>query len=229
VELVMPPGLSKVSFDLRARVERLAQARGLDISPPLGRLAADLAAERGLGPDSPQHFLPASPRIPRLPQIADFAQAAVAGAATARETVERLGLAIHRAMTFDAKATEVDTPVAEAFGLRRGVCQDYAGIMIAGLRALGIPAAYVGGFLRTVPPPGKKRLEGADAMHAWVRAWIGAEAGWTEYDPTNACFVETDHIVAGYGRDYADVAPVTGVLRLDSRQQGSHSVDIVEV
>ncbi len=101
--------------------------------------------------------------------------------------------------------------------------------MIAGLRSLGVPAAYVTGFLRTLPPPGQKRLEGADAMHAWVRAWTGTESGWMEYDPTNACLVDLDHIVVGYGRDYADAAPVTGVIRLDSDQSGTHSVDIAEI
>ena len=89
-------------------------------------------------------------------------------------------------MRYDPDATEVDTPLAEAFAARHGVCQDFSHIMIAGLRSLGIPAGYVSGFLRTMPPPGKPRLEGADAMHAWVRAWCGAEAGWIEYDPTNA-------------------------------------------
>ena len=101
--------------------------------------------------------------------------------------------------------------------------------MIAGLRALGIPAGYVSGFLRTQPPPGRPRLEGADAMHAWVRAWTGIEAGWTEYDPTNACFVSADHVVIGYGRDYSDTAPITGSLRLSGSQIGSHGVDIAEI
>ena len=82
----------------------------------------------------------------------------------------------------------------DAFKLKRGVCQDFSHVMIAGLRGLGVPAGYVSGFLRTIPPPGKERLEGADAMHAWVRVWCGREAGWLEFDPTNAMRAGDDHI-----------------------------------
>jgi transglutaminase-like putative cysteine protease len=232
-EVVMPSGLKEISFELNARIERTSRGHGLDISPPLGLLADEIAGQRSLRPEAPHHFVATSPRIPQVAEIADFAQEAVAGAGTVREAVERLGLALHKAMKFDSKATEVDTPIAVAFAGREGVCQDFSQIMISGLRALGIPAGYVAGFLRTLPPPGKKRLEGADAMHAWVRAWIGGDKGgadgaWVEYDPTNACFVGQDHIVMGYGRDYSDVAPVTGMLRLESSQRGRHSVDIVE-
>lgn len=227
VELVMPPGLTEVTFDLRARVERFGPGPALDISPPPARLGAEIAQARSLGREAPHHYLPPSRRIPALPEIATFAAEAALGAATVREAVARLGRALNAEMTFDASATDVDTPIARAFAGRHGVCQDFSQIMIAGLRSLGIPSAYVAGYLRTLPPPGQKRLEGADAMHAWVRAWCGAEAGWVEYDPTNACFVDLDHIVVGYGRDYSDVAPVSGVLRLDAGQTGRHSVDIV--
>ena len=93
---------------------------------------------------------------------------------------------IHHDFAYDGEATTVATKAADAFELKRGVCQDFSHVMIAGLRGLGIPAGYVSGFLRTIPPPGKERLEGADAMHAWVRVWCGREAGWLEFDPTNA-------------------------------------------
>ena len=227
-EVVMPPGLKEISFELKAKVERTSAGHGLDISPALGRLSGEIAGQRSLWAEAPHHYLPRSPRIPQVPDIATFAREAAAGAGTAREAVEKLGLALNKAMTFDANATEVDTPIAAAFAGREGVCQDFSQIMIAGLRALGIPSAYVAGFLRTLPPPGRKRLVGADAMHAWVRAWTGSDGAWVEYDPTNACFVGQDHIVMGYGRDYSDVAPVTGMLRLESSQRGRHSVDIVE-
>src|SRR5438445_2505899 len=104
-------------------------------------------------------------------------------------------------------ATTVQTRASDAFALKRGVCQDFSHIMIAGLRGLGIPAGYVSGFLRTIPPKGKPRLEGADAMHAWVKAWCGRDAGWQEFDPTNGIRASNDHITVGYGRDYSDVAP----------------------
>ena len=226
-QLVLPAGLTQLRFDMAGRVLRHDDETELDLSAAPDRLPADLRDITDLGPHSPHHFLRASPRIPLLPEIGEFARAACRSAATVREAVECLGKALHGQMRFDARATEVDTPIADAFAGRRGVCQDFSQIMISGLRCLGIPAAYVSGFLRTVPPPGRPRLEGADAMHAWVRAWTGAEAGWCEYDPTNACFVAANHVTIGYGRDYGDVAPVTGSMRLAGSQSGSHSVDIV--
>jgi len=97
------------------------------------------------------------------------------------------------------------------------------------LRTAGVPAGYVSGFLRTIPPKGQPRLQGADAMHAWVRAWCGLEVGWVEYDPTNAVFSGTDHIIIARGRDYSDVAPVKGVLRTSGQQDADHAVDVIEV
>ena len=94
------------------------------------------------------------------------------------------------------------------------------------LQALGIPAAYVSGYLRTLPPAGGVKLAGADAMHAWVRAWCGAAQGWIEYDPTNATLAGSDHIVVGYGRDYFDVAPVSGHLRSSGGQTNTQAVDV---
>ena len=229
VEVVMPPGLTACRIELTARVARQDQGSGLDMSPPLAGLAAELAQVADIGPLSPHHGRGASPRIAPDAAIAGFAAKAMAGAETTRAAVEALGRALHAHMTFDAKATEVDTPPSVAFALRRGVCQDLAQIMIAGLRSQGVPAGYVGGYLRTLPPPGKPRLEGADAMHAWVAAWVGAEAGWVAYDPTNACWAGADHLAVGQGRDYGDIAPVIGSLRTDGGQKGHHTVDLVEV
>lgn len=229
IALVLPAGAEGFDFDMTAEVLRHDPGDLLDLSGPLAALPAELALDTGLGPLSPHHFLPPSPRIPPVPEIARFASEAVRGAATVHEAVAALGQALHRAMRFDAGATSVDTPVAQAFAGRHGVCQDFAQVMIAGLRALGVPAAYVSGFLRTRPPPGQPRLVGADAMHAWVRAWCGARAGWVDYDPTNACFAGVDHVIVGHGRDYADAAPVIGALRLDGAQSGGHSVDLEAV
>ncbi|WP_028028874.1 transglutaminase family protein [Gemmobacter nectariphilus] len=228
IEVAMPPGLTRLDLVLEAEVERARAEPELDMSPRVAALAAELADWRDIGPASPHHFRAPSRRIPPMAAVASFAAAATRGARTVQEAVIALGEALHDHMTFDAKATEVDTSPAHAFALRRGVCQDFAQIMVGGLRSLGIPAAYVAGYLRTRPPPGKPRLVGADAMHAWVRAWAGAKAGWIDYDPTNACRAGADHIDVGFGRDYGDVAPVTGMLRLDGSQAGSHSVDIVE-
>lgn len=226
VELALPAGLTSLTIRMTADVLRHDPGPAADRSALRASLAADLAAQTGLDANAPHHFLAPSPRIPVVPEIGRFAARATQGAPTTRAAVEALGAALQRAMRFDAAATTVDTPIATAFEGRHGVCQDFSQIMIAGLRSLEIPAAYVSGFLRTVPPPGQPRLQGADAMHAWVRAWTGREGGWCEYDPTNACFAGTEHVVIGHGRDYADAAPVIGMLRLEGAQSGAHSVDL---
>jgi transglutaminase-like putative cysteine protease len=140
-----------------------------------------------------------------------------------------LCLSIHRDFAYDRESTDVDTAPLEAFNLRKGVCQDFVHVMIAGLRGVGIPAGYVSGFLRTIPPKGKPRLEGADAMHAWVRAWCGQHTGWVEFDPTNAMLAGPDHITIGHGRDYADISPIVGVLRTSGGHEAKQSVDVIRV
>jgi transglutaminase-like putative cysteine protease len=219
--------IDRIELTLEATTERLASDVGLDLSPTLPTLAQEIAEYLDLGSAAPHHYLWPSVRVPTDAAISDFARDAVQPGMTTLQIVEALGQAIHSEMQFDTEATDVHTPPAEAFANRHGVCQDFSHIMIAGLRSLGIPAGYVSGFLRTIPPAGQPRLEGADAMHAWVSAWCGTEAGWIEYDPTNACLVGLDHIVIAYGRDYSDVAPVKGVLRTSGKQSSRHSVDVI--
>lgn len=218
---------SELTFRLAARIDRTATPEELDISPPLPVLARELANVQSLEPDEPVHFLTASPRLPLDPAFAVYAQEHVNSGSTALSAVETIGKALHQDLEFDADATSVDTPALEAFERRHGVCQDFSHIMIACLRSIGIPAGYVSGFLRTIPPEGQPRLEGADAMHAWVRAWCGIEVGWVEYDPTNALRVGQDHIVVARGRDYGDAAPVKGVLRTAGTQTTGHKVDVI--
>ena len=183
-----------------------------------------------MGSSSPLHHLAPSFRVPLSAAMTRFARAALPeGAVTAREAALAVCAALHRHMRFDTRATTVDTPAAEAFARRSGVCQDFSHIAIACLRGIGIPAGYVSGFLRTRPPPGRPRLEGADAMHAWVRVWTGVEAGWIEIDPTNDCLAGSNHITVARGRDYADVAPIKGSFRISGGQRSQQSVDVVPV
>jgi transglutaminase-like putative cysteine protease len=142
------------------------------------------------------------------------------------EYVEKLGRALHKDMVFNPDATNVDTRAIEAFRDRQGVCQDFSHIMIAALRGLGIPAGYVSGFLRTDPPAGEPRLEGADAMHAWVQVWCGPDRGWIEYDPTNAIFAVADHVIIARGRDYSDVSPIKGMTRTAGNQTTRQNVTV---
>lgn len=216
-----------IAFTLSARVERLPDPGQLDLAPGLDGLLAEVAGISGLGPRSPHHYLGASYRVRPERAITDYARAQTSPGLTVLGMVQAIGEALHRDITFDARSTTVDTAPGEAFERREGVCQDFTHIMIAGLRGLGIPAGYVSGFLRTRPPPGQKRLEGADAMHAWVRAWCGADVGWVEYDPTNACFAAQDHITVAVGRDYADVSPVKGAHRASGSGTTTQAVDVM--
>lgn len=227
VEVAFRSPHEKIAFRMEARVQRLAHPPSLDISPELPRLSQEVADVRHLEPRSPHHFLGNSPRVPLHAAMTEYAQEQFETGITAFEAVRRVGIALHRDLDYDPDATHVNTPAAEAFERRHGVCQDFSHIMIACLRGVGIPAGYVSGFLRTIPPEGQERLEGADAMHAWVRAWCGFETGWIEYDPTNAQFVALDHIVVARGRDYGDVAPVKGVLRTAGDQEIDQAVDVV--
>jgi transglutaminase-like putative cysteine protease len=143
------------------------------------------------------------------------------------EAADSLSRRIRSEFAYDPESTSVSTPALEAFLARRGVCQDFAHIMIAGLRGLGLPAAYVSGYIRTRPPPGKPRLEGADATHAWVDLWCGHGLGWIGFDPTNALIVAGDHIVLATGRDYADVAPIGGVVLGPGDQKIAVAVDVI--
>ena len=216
-------------LSLQARVERIAQPQTLDFSPELGGLACELAQLRDVGPESPHHFRGASPRLALSPAMTEFARECLTPGITAQQAVLAIGRRLHDEMKFDSDATEVDTPPEEAFRLRHGVCQDFSHILIACLRGIGVPAGYVSGFLRTLPPPGRERLAGADAMHAWVRAWVGVDGGWLEFDPTNDLLVGTDHVVVAYGRDYSDVAPDRGVLRTWGKQAIDQAVDVIPV
>jgi transglutaminase-like putative cysteine protease len=133
---------------------------------------------------------------------------------------------IKRDFTFRTGVTTVSTPIAQVLAARAGVCQDFAHVMIAGLRRLGLPARYVSGYVRTRPRPGQKRRQGADQSHAWVGAWLGPGHGWVDLDPTNDIIVAEEHVVLGWGRDYADVSPLRGVLLGGGAHALSVSVDL---
>lgn len=143
--------------------------------------------------------------------FADYAATSFTPGRPLLAAVDHLMRRIFDEFTFDPEATEVSTPVTEVFAERRGVCQDFAHFMISCLRSLGIAARYVSGYLLTRPPPGKKRLIGADATHAWVSVFCPG-CGWVDFDPTNAVRPNLEHITIGWGRDFSDISPLRGVL-----------------
>lgn len=214
------------------RVEALSQvvvAREPLPLPESGKaweaVRAAAVAGRDLGPAAPVHFLYPSARVPLVPEVTAYARASFAPGRSAYGAAFDLMARIRADFRFDAKATDVHTPLAEAFALRAGVCQDFAHVMIAGLRGMGLPAAYVSGYLRTIPPPGRPRLRGADASHAWVAVWCGER--WVGLDPTNGIGVRDDHIVVARGRDYGDVAPIDGIVSGSGKQKLKVEVDVI--
>jgi transglutaminase-like putative cysteine protease len=142
------------------------------------------------------------------------------------EAVVELTRRVHEDFTFDSGATTVATPLMEVFRSRRGVCQDFARVEIACLRSLGLPAHYVSGYLETVPPPGKPRLVGADASHAWLAVYCPG-LGWIDTDPTNDVLPVNTHVTLAWGRDYTDVSPIRGVILGGGEHALRVQVDIV--
>jgi len=182
-----------------------------------------------VGARSPVHFLFPSRQVSLDPEIRDYARESFKPIRPLLAGAVDLMHRIRTDFKYDPKATVISTPLNEVFERRHGVCQDFAHVMIAGLRGLGLPAAYVSGYLRTIPPPGKPRLQGADATHAWVSLWCGLEIGWVGFDPTNDLLVENDHIVLAVGRDFSDVSPVDGIIVGSRKQKLAVAVDVLLV
>ena len=157
-------------------------------------------------------FLYASPFVPILDALRDYAAPSFAPGQRLIAGALDLMRRIHADFEYKPASTLISMPLAEVFALRKGVCQDFAHVMIGCLRALGLPAAYVSGYLLTRPPPGAPRLLGADASHAWVSVWC-PQMGWVDLDPTNDVVIGPAHVTLAVGRDFGDVTPLRGVIR----------------
>ena len=173
-------------------------------------------------------FTFASPLVPVEPIFAEFAASAFEPGRPILDAVTELTARIHREFKFDPTATTISTPLAEVLEKRRGVCQDFAHLQIACLRALGLPARYVSGYLETVPPPGQTKLVGSDASHAWL-SFFCPGIGWMDVDPTNNLFPSMQHITLGWGRDYSDVSPLRGVILGAGKHDLNVAVDVVSL
>ncbi len=160
--------------------------------------------------------------------VESYARASFPAGRPLLEAVLDLTARIHDEFTFDPKATTVATPLTEVFSSRRGVCQDFARLEIACLRSLGIPARYISGYMETVPPPGKPRLVGADASHAWLAVHCPG-IGWIPVDPTNNLLPGDRHITLAWGRDYNDVSPIHGVILGGGAHDLRVRVDVVRL
>ncbi|HEY6510397.1 MAG TPA: transglutaminase family protein [Burkholderiaceae bacterium] len=179
---------------------------------PWEQVAARLRYRAGSTMPEACEFALGSPRAPRAAEFAQFAGDLFAPNRPLLDAVESLMQRVHAQFEYRANSTDVATDAPQALRLRRGVCQDFAHVMIATCRSLGLAARYVSGYLSTRSPPGQPRLVGSDASHAWVAVWC-PQHGWVDFDPTNNVRPALDHVTLAWGRDYGDVAPLRGVLR----------------
>ena len=191
--------------------------------------AVRLPASRGnaLDLEAIQYALP-SRATATSPDIVAYARPSFERGRTVLAVAWDLTCRIFDEFTFDSEATDVSTPVSEVLKVRRGVCQDFAHLALACLRAFRVPSRYVSGYLLTRPPEGMPRLQGADASHAWISVW-SPECGWIDFDPTNRLMPSDEHIAFAYGREYGDISPISGVLLGGGRHEVEVAVDVLPI
>lgn len=166
-----------------------------------------------------------SPSIPLIEGLREYGQPSFKPELPVLAAVRDLIGRIHEDFVYDPTSTDLLTPLEKVLEQRRGVCQDFAHLAIGCIRSHGLAARYVSGYLLTRPPPGKPRLIGADASHAWVSVWI-AEQGWVDFDPTNDIIPADEHLTTAFGRDFSDVTPLRGVLMGSGNHTMTVQVDV---
>ena len=220
--LLQPHRHLRVRASSRLRVAPRFHGLQAHNSPPWDELAAGLRFGAALPYQSAGQYAYPSPFVPRLSALRSYAAPSFAAGVPVVQGALALMHRIHADFTYEPDSTDIDTPLAQLLQHRRGVCQDFAHLMIGALRMLGLPARYVSGYLLTQPPEGGPALLGADATHAWVQLWCpgttgipetGDAAGWLDLDPTNNRVPGAGHVRLAVGRDYGDVTPLRGVIR----------------
>lgn len=247
VTILPPPDVTKMRTDyfgnkmcvfaIQALHQRLEVVAKSTVSvrartPPVPALSpvwAEVQA-RFRDPVSPHDVLPYefcldSPLLAAAPNFADYALASFPEKTPLLIGARDLTRRIFKDFTYDPRATDVATPLAEVWQKKRGVCQDFAHLAITCLRSLGLPARYVSGYLRTRPPEGKPRLVGADASHAWFAVYC-PHNGWVDFDPTNDVLPGIEHVTTAIGRDFSDVSPLSGILTGGGDHRVQVSVDV---
>jgi transglutaminase-like putative cysteine protease len=214
--------ISEVSLNSRPEADEALGSQLLwrDVNQVLSRQGRDLY-------DIVQYILP-SRFIPKNDVIKEFSEDCFAEDATMWAACSGLMQKIYKTIEFKPGFTTINTPVEHVVKARKGVCQDFAHLMISCLRNMGLAARYVSGYLETIPPPGKKKLVGSDASHAWVSVYFPS-IGWVEFDPTNCLLPSFKHITIGYGRDYHDVAPIKGIVFSSGKQDLTVKVDVTRL
>jgi transglutaminase-like putative cysteine protease len=200
--------------------------------PELSLSGAEVHALLEAAADQPARdavsFIFDSPLTAFATDVADYARRSLSPDRPLLDGVNELMARIHKDFRYDTTVTDASTPVDRVFEIKAGVCQDLAHVGIACLRSLGLAARYVSGYLLTQPPPGQPRLLGADASHAWFSAWI-PPFGWVDFDPTNNVRPGEGHVTVGWGRDYADVAPLNGVVSGGGDHVVEVGVDVIPI
>lgn len=213
---------AKLAVRAASRVRVGSRFAGFDpmATQPWHEVAQRLAYRSGSRYVPESEFSFASPFVPRHRELGHYAAVSFPDGRPIADAAIDLMHRMFREFLYLSRSTDISTPVLAAFAARRGVCQDFAHILIGGLRALGLAARYVSGYLLTRPPQGRARLIGADASHAWASVWCPASAGsgdrdglWLDLDPTNDVIPSTTHITLATGRDFGDVSPLRGIIR----------------
>jgi len=218
-------GNARTYFSLQALHEELkVTARSIVSTSPapavLGEMPWEEARERmryhrGAAYDAASEFLFASPYVPRHEGFVEYALPSFTAERSLVDAARSLMARINTDFVYETQATDASTPALDALHLRKGVCQDFAHVMLACLRSLGLPARYVSGYMLTEPPEGQAKLVGSDASHAWVSVYVpgdGVPGEWLDLDPTNRRVPGEDYVVVATGRDYSDVSPIRGVI-----------------
>jgi len=212
---------NEFSVILQAIIEIAPRAGAVPDGPAWETIQAEMQHDGFPTPPGVAEFTFPSPLAQQNAAATEYARASLAPGAAIVPALRDLLARMHADFAYVPGVTDVTTAVGEVMTSRAGVCQDFAHVMIAGLRGLGLPARYVSGYLKTYPPESGERLQGADAggrlqgadaSHAWISAWCGPEIGWLDCDPTNNLIVADEHIAVAYGRDFADVTPLRGVI-----------------
>ncbi|HMG81200.1 MAG TPA: transglutaminase family protein, partial [Xanthobacteraceae bacterium] len=228
IEIAEPHDTLTVKLSARVAVD--APVEPPPLSTPAWETVREAAfATSDIGPLSPAHFLFPSRMVSLDPEIRDYTRESFSPRRPVLDAAIELIGRLKADIAYAIGATTVTTMPPMSFALRRGVCQDFAHIMISGLRGIGLPAAYVSGYLRSAPSTDPTRLQGSEAMHAWVLLWCGAAVGWIGLDPTNAILAAEEHVTLAIGRDYTDVAPVDGVILGSGGQRMGVSVNVTPV
>lgn len=175
-----------------------------------------------------RQFVLSSPMIPLFPDLAAYAAPSFFPNRPILEAVHSLMQTIYQDLQFVPGVTTIATPISEVLQKRRGVCQDYAHLMVGCLRAQGLAARYVSGYIETLPPPGQEKLQGTDASHAWCSVFV-PQLGWVDFDPTNNLIPSDQHIILGWGRDFSDVTPLKGVFFSTGNHKLKVSVDVTRL